>query len=427
MLEDAKFNKNKAPAELVDNGRTWSTNFKVKGTTYAASLLWQPLRSLEDPYTEITEAAQNVLEGADLFCIKRGKSPQFGLCISTQGYNRKMPVAALGVLRGLPETSSFLAVFKVDGGWWYICVRNDVILSDGDMLFVNEDDAKAQFTSMLAVPDWGLKIAPKEWNVEDTRQVDLPSLLKGSSAVYLEKVHALRGTKLLITLALAGIISIWLISSLVSLVFKATPPKPIVAPVALKTVDKAPLPPEPKPWESLENPVQFLSYCFKAIQDVVSIPTPGWHIGGITCSAEGLVTSWQMEMGRLAWIDKALENSGVVFSNRSISPSGREVMASVPIEQIGTFNSPPQYNGVDLVNMINDLFQGLQLSISLNSQTWTSPQGNVYKSVRFSLSSKYDPHEWVDIFTKFSGLTISVIKYDSNSNTWYYEGAIYVL
>lgn len=427
MLEDANLDANKSGAGTNDTGRTWGTNFKLNGTTYATSLFWQPLRNTDDPYTEISEASENVLEGADLFCVKKGKSPQFGLAVSSQGYDTKMSVAAVSVVNALSDTSSFLAVFKVDNGWWYVCVRNDVILSDGDMLFYNEEEAKEQFRSMLVVPDWGHKIAPADWQIEDTREVDLWPLIKSVGKEKLQKVHAIRGTKLLILLAAAVIVVLWLLSTLSSVVFKAKPPKPIVAPVSIKKVDKEAPPPEPKPWEALPDPVELLGYCFKAIQDVVTIPTPGWHIGGITCSAEGLVTSWGMEIGRLTWIDKALENSGVTFSNRSISPSGREVMASVPIPKINTLNSPPKYNGVDLVNTINDLFQGLQLSISMSSQTWTSPQNNVYKSVRFSLSSKYDPKQWVDIFKRFSGLTISGVKYEVNSNTWYYEGAIYVL
>ena len=134
-----------------------------------------------------------------------------------------------------------------------------------------------------------------------------------------------------------------------------------------------------------------------------------------------------MQIGRLSWIEKALDNSGLVFSSRSLSPNGTEVIASVPMTRIDTLNSPPRMNGVDLVNTINDLFQGLQMAISLNSQTWTSPQNNVYKSVKFAFSSKHDPLVWADILTKFSGLTINVIKYDTNTNSWYYEGAIYVL
>ena len=189
MLEDANLDEN-ANGESAEDARTWGTTFNVGGTTYATSLFWQPLRNSEDPYTEISEAAENVLEGADLFALKRGKSPQFGLCISSQGYQKGTRVAATALIGALPDTSSFLAVFKVDRGWWYVCVRNDVILSDGDMLFFNEQEAKDQFSSMLAVPDWGYKIAPASWHIEDTREQDLAALLKNGPKEVLQKVHA---------------------------------------------------------------------------------------------------------------------------------------------------------------------------------------------------------------------------------------------
>jgi len=424
VSENANLDENE---ENPENVSTLGTSFTVGGTTYASSLFWQPLRNIDDPYTEISEAAENVLEGADLFAIKKGKSPQFGLCIAAQGYQKGTRVAAVALIGALSNATSFLAVFKVDNGWWYVCVRNDVILSDGDLLFLNEQEAKDQFLSMLAVPDWGYKIAPAEWNIEDTHEADLAALFKKAPKAVLQKVHALRGKKLFIFVAALIIAGIWSLSTIFNILFNSAPPKPIVAPVAIKTVDQVALPPEPKPWESIIVPAEVLSSCYQGVQSLVGISTPGWHIGGITCTPEGLVTSWRMEIGRLSWIDKALSNSGVMFSKKSISPSGTEVVASIPMPRLRKHNSEPKMNGVDLVNTINDLFQGLQMGISLGSQTWTSPQNNVYKSVRFSFTSKHDPIVWADILTKFSGLTINMIKYDTNTNSWYYEGAIYVL
>ena len=49
----------------------------VSGQTYATSLFWQPLQNQEEPITEIIEASEGILEGADLYCIKPGKAPQF--------------------------------------------------------------------------------------------------------------------------------------------------------------------------------------------------------------------------------------------------------------------------------------------------------------------------------------------------------------
>lgn len=428
MLEDANLDDNYSDVSSErDEPKAWGTSFKCGDKTYAASLFWQPLQNRDDPYTEITEASENVLEGADLFCLKPGKSPQFGLCISYQGYSKKTLAAAVSVATALADRSSFLAVFKVSNGWWYVCARNDIILSDGDMLFLNEEDAKEQFMSMLAVPDWGRKIAPPEWLLDETESLDLETLLDRGGEAKLQKIKALRGAKLFAIIIAIGIVLVWLASTLINSVFLAPPPKPIIAPVPVKKLEKAPPPPEPKPWESIEDPYAVMVNCFNATQDVISIVTPGWKIEGITCTSTGLVTSWKREIGRISWIDKALATSGVNFSSKSISPSGTSVIVSVPITDVKKLNSPPDKNSVDLVNTINDLFQAIQMPIAMSNESWTSPQGNIYKSVKFSFNSNHDPLQWLDLLMKFSGLKITTIKYDINNRNWYYEGAIYVL
>ena len=148
--------------DLIEE-KAWKSSFTEGDTTYAASLFWQPLINEDSPLPEVKEAAENILEGADLYAVRKGKSSQFGLAASSQGFVNGMPSAAISLVTALGNVTSFLGVFKVDTGWWYICFRNDVILSDGDTLFVNEKDAKDQFISMLAVPDWDVLYAPQDW------------------------------------------------------------------------------------------------------------------------------------------------------------------------------------------------------------------------------------------------------------------------
>ena len=429
MLEDANLDNNSSNNNFADRDepKAWGTSFESGGKTYAASLFWQPLQNSDDPFTEIKEASENVLEGSDLFCIKPGKSPQFGLCISYQGYKKGAQAAAVSVATALADRTSFLAVFKVSNGWWYVCARNDIILSDGDMLFLNEEDAKEQFMSMLAVPDWGRKIAPAEWLIEDTDNISLTDLLDRGAEAKLQKINALRGPKLFAVIAIVAITTIWAFSTLINSVFLAPPPKPIIAPVPVQKIEKKPPPPEPKPWEGIDDPQDVMVKCYEATQNVVSISTPGWKIDGITCTPTGLVTSWHREIGRISVIDEALTQSGVTFSSKSIAPSGTSVIVSVPISGVKKLNSPPEKTNTDLVNTLNDLFQAIQMSITMTSETWTSPQNNVYKSLKFGFTSNHDPLQWIDLLINFSGLRITTIKYDINQRVWSYEGAIYVL
>lgn len=430
MLEDAKLDENTPVTEQAprDEAKAWETNFTLGGVNYAASLFWQSLQRRDDPFPEIIDASENVLEGADLFTIKPGKATQFGLCVSFQGYKKGMPAAAVALATAWSDRTSFLAVFKVDKGWWYVCARNDIILSDGDMLFVNEQDAKDQFMSMLAVPDWGRKIAPAEWGIDETENPDLAEILQRGTVAKLEKIRALRGAKLLAVWAAAGIVGIWLISTLVNSLFLSAPKKPLIAPVPVRRIETPPPPPpEPKPWESVENPTQVLAHCYYATQAVVQLMTPGWKLQGITCNSSSLVTSWRREIGRITWIDKALNNSGLPFTSRSISPDGNSVIVSIAVDKPQTLNSPPDKNQTDLINTINDLFQALEMPISMQPQTWTSPQQKVYRLIGFSFGSTHNPLEWNDLLTKFSGLKVNTIRYNVDSNNWQYEGAIYVL
>ena len=162
MLDDAKMSDDDYK---TDQERSWGTHFVSGGVEFATSLFWQSLQNQDAPLAEIVESSQGVLEGADLYCIKKGKTPQFGICVSADGYKPGMNAAAIGLATALSDQPSFVAVFKVPNGWWYVCVRDDVILANGDMLYLSEEDAKKQFMSMLMVPDWKLKIAPPEWNI----------------------------------------------------------------------------------------------------------------------------------------------------------------------------------------------------------------------------------------------------------------------
>ena len=198
MLEDANLADDYYDGRNVQ--RSWGTSITVGGTTYATSLFWQPLQNVTDPFQEVEDASEGVLEGADLFCIKGGKAPQFGICVSHEGYRGGEAVAAVSLATAMSNISSYVAVFKTPQGWWYTCIRNDIILSDGDMLFLSEEEAKNQFMSMLAVPDWGKKIAPAEWGLEETEEVSVEEILARGAKAKLQKIKGLRGAKLMIVI-----------------------------------------------------------------------------------------------------------------------------------------------------------------------------------------------------------------------------------
>lgn len=424
MLDEAKF----ADPETEIANRTWGTSLNIGGQVYATSLFWQPLQNQEDPLTEITEASEGILEGADLYCLKPGKAPQFGICVSQEGYRSGQPAAAVTLATALADRSSFIAVFRVKEGWWYTCVRNDIILSDGDMLFFNEDDAKNQFMSMLAVPDWGRKIAPEEWNIEDAEHILLEHLMQRGNTAKLQKIKGLRGAKLLMIIGISLIIGLWLLSSLIDALFFSPAKRPVVVPVQPKVVKKVEAVPVIKPWETIKDPTQIMTQCSKIINQLQMIMPPGWNIQDFKCSQTGVTTSWKRDVGRMSWIKKALDNSDIDFAFENFSNTGDILAVGVDFSKIEKISSPPMKSLPDLREMVNNLFQTIGQKVSLTNGVFAKKnkeKKNTYRYLGFSFTSQYDPIVWSELLTKFSGLEIKVINY--NGNEWKYEGAIYAL
>ncbi len=431
MLKDGEFDND------MDEGapRTWGTSITVSGTVYATSLFWQPLQNPNDPMQEIEETSSAVLEGSDLFCIKGGRAPQFGICVSQEGYKSGQYVAACSLVTAMDNLSSFVGVFRTDEGWWYTCVRNDIILSDGDMLFLSEDEAKNQFMSMLAVPDWGMRIAPKEWNIEDTQEVSLSEIMQRGARAKLQKIKGLRGTKLLLIVVLSLLLGGWLVSSLIDKLFFTPVKKPVVVPIRPKAVieQQVEVKPIPKPWENLRNPTTFMENCFHGVKQLTDLTPPGWTMGNITCTGASVATSWNRNLGFISIAKEALDKTDIKLAGYGFDPSGNSFSASINLPPVDTVESPPAYNMVDLRYTINNEFQILNLPIALNNGSVSVPsnQPNVppltFNKLMFVINSQHDPLTWMGLLLKYSGLEINLITYSPNGGMWHYEGAIYVL
>ena len=258
-----------------DNSKEWASSFTVDGVQYAASIFWESLQNVDAPFLDAKEAAENVLVGADLFCVKHGKSPQLGLAVSSQGFKKGMNVAAVTAVTSMSDASSLLAVFKVDAGYWYLCVRNDVILSDGDVLFVKEEDAKEQFMSMLSVPDWSKKIAPAEWGIDETEQKDISEVFSQGLDVQLDKINALRGAELAIVVVLSIAAGAWLVMFIANTFFATkTQENKVVTRRAKKKVVKEVEKIVPAPWKSMIDTTLLLDNYRNSIQTLITITTP---------------------------------------------------------------------------------------------------------------------------------------------------------
>lgn len=423
---------------------SWGPTMVVNNTTYAVSLFWQPLQDTSDPYPEVKETVENVMEGADLFCLRSGTSPQYGIGNSMEGHKAGMPSAAAAVAEIFQDKPSSVAVFEVDEGWWFIAVRNDLILSEEDILYLKEEDAKRAFYAMMAVPDWGRKIAPASWEIEGTEEVDLWDILKNPGSSKLMRINkASQKTKLMI--AGAGLLVLFLGFKMISGMFSTTQKKPVIRPLMpLPSVveEEAPVVEEQvivRPWEKMIVPEDLINRCQAAIQQIKTIVVPGWKLGTISCSSSGLSASWSMQWGNLGWIKRAFEEYSIRGLDFLIDQSGQTAIASLGIGDVAVQSSAPKMMIHELQEEFTNFFQAINQPVRLQInrpeikqevdamglKMETKKKEVLFPSLRFSFSSDLPIENWMAFFNKFSALEILNLEYDPDNNIWTYEGQIY--
>ena len=431
--EDTEEDENSEPS--------WGPTIVVNDTTYAVTLFWQPLQDTNDPYPEVQETVDNFMEGADLFCLRQGTSPQYGIGNSTEGHKAGMPSAAAAIAELFHDKPSSVAVFEVDEGWWFIAIRNDLILSEEDMLYLNEEDAKRAFYAMMAVPDWGRKIAPASWEIEGTEEVDLWDILKAPGSSKLMHINKSQRQKTKLIAIGAGALVLLIGYKLISGLFADD--KPVIRPLApMKPLFEEEAPKQQEvivhPWEKLVVTEDLLNRCQAAVRQVKSMVVPGWTLGQISCSPSGLSTTWTMQWGHLGWIKRAFEEYNTRGLDFLIDTSGKTAIVSLSIGDVAIHSQAPKMMVYESREELNNIFQAINMPIGMSEertqrQAQTTKDGlgtevkelRTYPRLKFMFSSDLPMEEWLMMFNKFPALEILQLNYDPNSNIWTYEGQIY--
>lgn len=425
-----------------DGDPPWGATMTVNETTYAVSLFWQPLQDTNDPFPEVKETVENVMEGADLFCIRQGTSPQYGIGNSVEGHKVGMPSAAAAIADIFSDKSSSVAVFEVDEGWWFIAVRNDLILSEEDILYLNEEDAKRAYYAMMAVPDWGRKIAPAKWEIEGTEEVDLFDILKephGSKLVRIDKAHQ---QKQKIIIGVAALLILIVGYKLISGMFAPAPKKAFrpLAPLKPLEIEEEPLPQviETKPWEKLIVTEDFLNRCQAGVMQLKYMIVPGWTLGNIQCTPSGLSTEWTMKWGHLGILKRAFEEYGMPGFDYMLSDAGTSAVVSLSLGDLSYHAENPKYTTFEAREEWTNIFQAIKQSISLSNdatrvtvplprRSGEEPKSIVktYNKLLFKFSSDMPMSEWLAVFNQFPALEMQKLEYNIDNGIWSYEGQIY--
>lgn len=431
------------PSETPEQVRLRSSTgvVTVGDQHYAVGLVWQPLQNLDDPILEVRETAESEM-GADLYCLRPAATPQYGIGRTELEHKDGMPSLAAAIASVFADLPSMCGVFRVKEGWWLIAIRNDLILAEEDVVFSNEEEAKRAYTSLMAVPDWGLRIIPEEWHMEGAEYRDLVTLLQKARKIRLQPINAVRRTKFLLLIAVLIIaIMIWLIYSLVALwknVFPQEKIRVVEEPRVLPPV--RPEPEKPKPWEQVVDLSAFFNQCQTTSYQIQAIIIPGWTMGNIECTPKGASTSWRltnMQEGRLTWMRFALDEYQLENMKIDVSPGGDSATGTMPFTKLSKIASVPKLTATELEDDLKEIKQSMNLTgFQYSRQTLLDPPNRpdgtrpvnqkTYTYYSFTVSSPLPPETWALFFSKFSGVELLRVQYTpNNNNNWTYEGRIY--
>ncbi|MBD5405343.1 type 4b pilus protein PilO2 [bacterium] len=411
----------------------------IAGKTYAVGLFWQPVQNEKDYLKEIKVAVQTVVVGANLYCLKKGTAAQYGLGFTSSGQKAGMPAGASGIANALRDKSSAVCVFKVNEGWWFVTIRNNLILAEEDTVYVDEESAKEAFNSMLSIPDWGYKIAPSEWGIEDTKEISAIELLSKAQTVDLKslKEGGLKNIIILLLLAGAG----WYYYHMKQVekeeMERIERERRMAAAKKKLEAAKPPPPPPPAPYESLADTTDMAKKCTILIVNSTAT-VPGWDLKDSVCIEKNMKSTWKRGYGTAGWIFEA-QRYGNIPKDMVLSADNsayNNVSGVITIPVIKHTNQTPTLTKEEIQQKLNDIFQSLKLStFKLNNGKTTvkDPHNPSYiKDYHYTTFSFTDaayrlPLDWVKLLNEINSVEFTSIKWDNNNRRWTYEGRVYEL
>lgn len=324
----------------------------VGGKKYAVGLYWQVSDS-SNTARAARAAANQPGAPADFFCVRpgnnKGRAPQFGLGEGKLGHKWNMPTAA-GTLANR-QPGSWVGVFNIPEGVWYVEVRDDLIAPEGDQLFADEAAAMTRLQDASAQGGLEKIYAPASWAIPGAEASSLPSLLSGRADVRLQPVKL---PKKLIFGLLGGAAVLGVVFFGANFIMSAREEARIIEQrenaarmEAMRRQQEEEqrrrdeeerqrqlqqqamqLPTYQRVWEQAPKPVDWLLACRDAMDKVQMTPL-GWSLGSVTCASGEVNASWSRTSGpavvpKDAVVEPSLRSATVHYSLAEMKPRGEE-------------------------------------------------------------------------------------------------------
>lgn len=314
---------------------------------YAVGLYWE-----NSPSSRVVAAAKEAAlqpgQMADFFAVRRaaekdGRVPQFGLSQTSAGHKAGLPVFAACLAN--QQGGSWVGGFRLREGTVVTVVRDDLIVPDGDQLYLDENEARERLLQEISFGGLQRIYAPESWAIPGADNMPLSLLLDERRDVRLQPV----ATPKIVWMAGGGLLVILLIGLGVGLYLQNEEAKQAALEAAnLSAIQKAhqaanalvygaqgnqpQYPPPERYWEEKPLMLDVVEACRKGLAEV-KIGIAGWRMVDLKCDGNSLSINWNRDKGNSAppkeW---SISDQGTTASSSvslsKLTPRGHEDLAN---------------------------------------------------------------------------------------------------
>ena len=295
---------------------------------YAVGLYWENSPGGGHVAQIAKEAARQPGQRADFYVVRRGSKdrhvPQFGLCSSEAGQKAGMPVLAGCLASQLP--GSWAGAFRLNEGVVVIIVRDDLIVPDGDLFFVDESDARERLIQEIGFGGLQTIYAPEAWSIPGADTIPLTLLLNNRTDVQLQRVSIPLNVKILaagVTLVFVVILGVvwYMRSNLQEEEAKREADRQRARLSAnlpqMFQKQAQPTPVYDRKWEATPLVLPIINACHNGLSLVPSAMS-GWKFSSLTCDGSSITLSWSRDKGMTAPPMAAIVDDAGMSARKSI-------------------------------------------------------------------------------------------------------------
>ena len=303
--------------------------------TYAVGLYWE-----NSPSSRVVAAAKEAAsqpgQRADFYAIRAGKKdgrvPQFGLGQAASGHKASMPAFA-GCLAN-QQPGSWAGAFRLREGTVVTVVRDDLIVPDGDQLFLDENEARERLLQEISFGGLQRIFAPESWAIPGSDNMPITLLIDERRDVSLRNVTTPRSVWIAGTagaIFVLAILAFGLYEQNLAAKREADEAKRLsalaevrrtAANIAFGEQKPPPYPPPERKWESKPPVLAIVDACRAGLNKIPGA-VAGWHMSQVKCDPGALTANWVREKGFSA-----------PPKDWTVQPTGMSGASSTPLPQL---------------------------------------------------------------------------------------------